>query len=288
MNGGKYAAMERFIGREGELELLQRIYDSDSMRTCAVLGRRRIGKSFILEKFCSQRRSVYVEFVNSSESANVGLLDAAMAPLIGGRSGVGSFSEALEVLRGICLAEKTVVVFDEFPYLTQNCKSASSLLQNFVDTCIVHSESMFVICGSSITVMRDEISKSTKPLYGRFPSRLEVGGMPFDECRGFNPGLSDEDALMLYMTLGGIPMYHEMATGDDYPGCIKSLFFGPHPLIQDESSAIIERELSPPSRYNAVMDAIGGGATTLTDISHKETIMSNVSFLSDSILQASW
>ena len=76
MNGGRYAAMERFRGRSDELGLLQRIYDSEGMRTCAVLGRRRIGKSFILEKFCSQRRSVYVEFVDSSESTNVELLDA--------------------------------------------------------------------------------------------------------------------------------------------------------------------------------------------------------------------
>ena len=161
MNGGRYAAMERFRGRSDELGFLQRIYDSEGMRTCAVLGRRRIGKSFILEKFCSQRRSVYVEFVDSSESTNVELLDAAMAPLTGGMSGVRSFKEALNVLRDICFAEKTVVVFDEFPYLTQNCKSASSLLQNFIDTCIVQSKSMFVICGSSITVMRDETSKTS-------------------------------------------------------------------------------------------------------------------------------
>lgn len=272
MNGGRYAAMERFRGRSDELGLLQRIYDSEGMRTCAVLGRRRIGKSFILEKFCSQRRSVYVEFVDSSESTNVELLDAAMAPLTGGMSGVRSFKEALNVLRDICFAEKTVVVFDEFPYLTQNCKSASSLLQNFIDTCIVQSKSMFVICGSSITVMRDETSKSTRPLYGRFPSRLEVKEMSFDECRDFNPGLADEDALMLYMTLGGIPMYHEMATGSDYPECIKSLFFGPHPLIQDEASAIIGRELNPAARYNAVMDAIRGGATILTDIANRSDI----------------
>ncbi len=262
-------ALAMFRGREDEIRFLNDVYESEGMRTCAVLGRRRIGKSTILEKFCSDKRSLYVEFENSSESRNVEKMVKALKGFGVDTEGIKDFGDTLDALSEVVSEERTVVVLDEYPYLTSWCKSASAMLKNFIDECLNHTDSMLVICGSSLSVMNDEISRKNKPLYGRFVQRLEVGPMPFDECRGFNPELEDLDSVMLYLTLGGVPMYHQFARGKNYRECVKNLFFGQHPLLDDESSAILEREVSPLQKYNAVMDAIGGGAVTTTDIANK-------------------
>lgn len=63
--------METFIGREKELSELKGIYDLSGPKVCAVFGRRRIGKSTLLEKFCENKRSLTIQSFQSSAFENL-------------------------------------------------------------------------------------------------------------------------------------------------------------------------------------------------------------------------
>lgn len=232
-------------------------------------GRRRVGKSTLLARFCRGKRSMNIQFENSTLTQNLRILSAAVSEFTGEETEFESFTEALDAIAAICSESRTVVVLDEYPFMVKCMEEASAVLQHFMDTKFSGTDSMLIICGSSISVMQGETTEYGKPLYGRFPHRIELKGLRFEDCRRFNPQLDDLDAVMLYLTLGGIPMYHALASGNSYWECLESLFFSPLATLRDEGDGILSREFGSVRKYNAVLAAIGIGATCLTDISRK-------------------
>ena len=75
--------MRLFIGRQRELDLLQRIYDVENVKTCMVYGRRRIGKSSLLRRFSEGRRTMFVQFFRASEAANAEVICRCASSLLG-------------------------------------------------------------------------------------------------------------------------------------------------------------------------------------------------------------
>lgn len=258
-----------FIGRESELAYLEEVLKHGPNRACSVYGRRRVGKSTLLRHFCKGKRSINLQFENSTLPRNLRILSAAVTEFSGEGADFESFSEALDAIAAICSESRTVVVLDEYPFMVKCMEGASAVLQHFIDTKFSKTDSMLIICGSSISVMQEETTEYGRPLYGRFPHRIELKGFGFEDCRRFNPQLDDLDALMLYLTLGGIPMYHALAYGNSYWECLENLFFRPLATLRDEGDGILSREFGSSWKYNGVLAAIGVGATNLTDISQK-------------------
>ena len=75
--------MRLFIGRQRELDLLQRIYDMENVKTCMVYGRCRIGKSSLLRRFSEGRRTMFVQFFRASEAANAEVICRCASSLLG-------------------------------------------------------------------------------------------------------------------------------------------------------------------------------------------------------------
>ena len=259
--------MDRFLGRKEELALLEHTYCGSALRTCSIRGRRRIGKSRLIEEFCKDRPSIMMSFEESGARRNLDIMGKAVSVFCGKDMRFEDLDGAFAELGRICKEQRVVISFDEYPYLAESISDVSAKLKGFIDDAIDHSESMMIICGSSISAMKSELDDSSKPLYGRFTLSLDLKPMTFGECREFHPGMSDEDMLMLYLTLGGSPMYHSMADKSTYRECIESLFLGRLPQLGDELDSIVRREFKPAWKHSAVLDAIGYRQATLADIS---------------------
>ena len=265
--------MERFIGRENELEYLNGLYSEPGLRTCAVYGRRRIGKSSLIRKFCEGKRTIHIQFVKSSESVNLDIIRAAVEDVTG--KDPGRFENVFRALRSLaefCKEEKTVLVLDEFPFLTSCAKYIPSAVQRFIDVDLKGTKTLLIACGSSIRTMKDETEDPKRPLYGRFPVRMQIGPLSPAECREFHPGMSDIDFLKVYMAVGGVPYYHEMMDRDTFRECvIKNFIASPAPLF-DEAGAMIDRELSPPSVHSAIISFLAKGANRVNELADKARI----------------
>lgn len=155
--------MGTFIGREHELSQLERIYGRENMKTCMVYGRRRIGKSALLRRFCQDKRHLMVQFVRSSSTVNTDILADAVSEITGTRPDPLDLHHVLDSIVALCRAEKTVVVFDEIPYLLED-ETAKTEMQRFVDSVSASTDSMLVICGSSISFMTDEVLRRSAPV----------------------------------------------------------------------------------------------------------------------------
>lgn len=260
--------MRVFIGRERELSRLEDIWNGDGIRAVAVYGRRRIGKSELLRRFCSDKRSVYIECVMGSLADNIHIIHGAVSSLDGAdRDEPTHLNDALDGILGCCRRERTVVVFDEVPYLLDVAEHVGSSLQHFVDSIVRDTDSMVIVCGSSISVMRRETTDYDRPLYGRFPQRMEVGPLSFRECRSFHPGMDPVDTMKLYLTLGGVPKFHLDRDTATYREYIERHLLSPDADMAGEGEAMVLAEFAPVGRYMAIVNAVSDGATSLKTIS---------------------
>ena len=262
--------MVGFVGRENELSRLEDIWGSDGRKAVVMYGRRRIGKSELLRRFCSERRSIYIECVQGSLEDNLHIIAGVLGSLDGrNHTDYGNLKDALDDIIDSCRAERTVVVLDELPYLVSTGPQVASHLQHFMDHLARETDAMVVMCGSSISVMKRETTDSDRPLYGRFDHRFEVEPMPYRECAMFHPDMPDIDRLMLYMTVGGIPKYHLDPHPTDYRTYIERHFLSPDGDMRDEAESIIAMEFAPRGRYMAIVNAISDGRTSLKEIAER-------------------
>ena len=258
--------MFTFRGRGSELARLEEIYERERFRTCAVYGRRRIGKTTLLERFCENRRNVYVQFVKGTERDNLKSCSTALSILSPGAE-IDSFAKFLEVLKGICSEEKTVIVFDEYPYLSQLGEVYSSELQHFADWLMKRSDSMLIICGSSASMILSEIAEVNRPLYGRFYHRMELKPMTLSETAEFHPGMSTEALLRLYLTIGGVPSYHEMTSLPTYRENVEERMLCGVAMENEVFSYL--GELGDVGRFSPVLLALSDGVCTVRAMSDR-------------------
>jgi AAA+ ATPase superfamily predicted ATPase len=259
-----------FVGRERELAYLEGLYAQEGLKTCAVYGRKQIGKSALLKKFCEGKRSISIRFLDLSEYDNLLALRSAVSRLLGREMpGTESFPEIMRMLADACRREKTVVVFDEYPHLARTAPQAPSMIQKFIDVDVEGTESMVVICGSSAGMMQSEIRSAGNPLHGRFENRLEIGEMPLSETRGFHKKMSAKDSLKVYMTVGGVPKYHRLMSEATYKECVIKCFISDLAPLRDEASSVVSGELSPASAYLSAVSRIGGGSAKQSEIADK-------------------
>ena len=252
--------MDHFIGREKELSYLESLYSRNEFETCAIYGRRQVGKTTLMSRFSLDKRSIDFQFSKGTAYENL----SHMGIVIGTFLGVSpihfdSFSMAIETLSEICKEERIVVIFDEFPYLAHSIPDASSILQRFIDKCHDVTKTMLLICGSSISMMKKETEAYDSPLYGRFRNRIWLKPLSLSECRAFHPTMSDVDILRTYLTVGGIPTYHRMMDEDTYEKCIKKCFLGFNATLSNEANVVVEGELTPSDIHSGIIACIADG-----------------------------
>ncbi len=265
--------MKQFLGRESELAYLESIWHETGIRTCKVIGRRRIGKSELLKKFAENKRSVYIGSIIGSISDNIHIIITAMNVFDGGnRTDPPFLSDALNMLLEICKREPTLIIIDELPYLLASGEYVASSLQQFIDSLNRETESMLIVCGSSIRMMDQETTDYDRPLYGRFAHVLKVGELPLIICKKFHPRMSDLDVVKLYLTVGGIPQFHLDATTDSFKDYIEKHFLSDNADMKWEAEMLIGSEFAPIGRYMSVINAISDGVTSLKTISERTKI----------------
>lgn len=261
---------QQFVGRTSELERLNEIYEHGPKRTCSLLGRRRIGKSTLLEKFFEGKSGIMIQFSVTSERTVLSMMSKAIASA-SGRPAVGydTIIDALDDIADICRERKQLIIFDEFPYLLASVPEASSAVQRFIDTQLDKTDSMLVICGSSVSVMENETEDPSRPLYGRFYNRMELGPLSFAECMQFHPGMDELDRVRTYLVLGGVPIYHVLSDADTFRGQMESLFLRRNPLLQSEVEGMFRREFRRSDEMMRIVSVISDGSVTLKEISEK-------------------
>ena len=221
--------MKEFIGRQRELDALDGICKKEGFQMMVLYGRRRVGKSTLLQKFIEGKKSIFYTAVRSSSQRNLKLLSdyvvAALAPEMQGIS-FDSYEQLFHWIGEKAKNERIIFIIDEFPYMAEQDKSLLSVLQKYIDREWITGNMFFILSGSSISFMEDEVLSEKSPLFGRRTSQLKLKAFNYREAAEFVPKYSFEDKAVVYGVTGGIAKYLAMFDdGLSLDDNLKNLFF---------------------------------------------------------------
>lgn len=262
-----------FIGRERELVSLNKLYRSNKFEFAVVYGRRRVGKTALINEFMKDKKAIYFMGVESNEKQN---LENISKNILEYGSGIQadttfqSFQAALEYVFQLAEKERMLLAIDEYPYVARSSKSLASTLQFLIDKHKDTSKLMLILCGSSMSYMEDHVLTYKAPLYGRRTAQMKI--LPFDfadTCQYFER-FSDEDKALIYGIVGGTPQYLlQMDDRLSVEDNIKNTFLNPTSSLFEEPENLLKQEVREPALYNAIITAIATGASRMAEISTK-------------------
>ena len=263
-----------FIGRSAELKRLERMYGSQNFEFAIVYGRRRVGKTTLINKFIEGKKSIFFACQKSSMSDNLLELSSQISSYIGYGISFSSFIEALRAIIKFSQSERLVFVMDEYPYIAKkDGNSISSILQNLIDHEARNSRLFLILSGSSVSFMEDEVLGKESPLHGRATAEFRLAPMDYLESSRFVPSYSAEDKALVYGITGGIPRYLELF--DDRKSVKDNLLynlFDRNSVLFNEPENYLKEEFSDVSSYSSILSAIAGGCTKLSEIADRAEI----------------
>ena len=259
-----------FIGREKELRDLENLYGEDKFQFVVVYGRRRVGKTTLLSKFCQGKPSLFFTADESIDSISLERFSKMIFSQysLSGLSSFNSWEDAFIFVGQKARDNKLILVIDEFQYLVNANKSITSILQRLIDHQLADTKLFLVLCGSYVSFMEEEVLGYKSPLYGRRTAQFEIVPLDFFDSRKFFPKYNLQSQLITYGILGGTPQYlSTFDESDDIYENVERKCLQKSSYLYEEPVFLLHQELREPSTYNSILSAIAHGNTRLNKIS---------------------
>jgi AAA+ ATPase superfamily predicted ATPase len=258
--------MADFVNRTEELARLQDLYDSDDAELAVIFGRRRLGKTALVKASLTEYDDavVYQAKQKTSSLQLQQFIDRAAESY----PGVARIREEWDEILGYLAEQDAIVVLDEFPYLVEQDESLPSVFQAMFDYELDDSAATFVLVGSSISMMEDAALLGNSPLYGRSSLKLDVRQLPFDAAMEFfGDAYTPDEQVLTWGVFGGVPYYlEEVSPTATLAENIQRTILSRHGTLHNEPDYVLRMELTEPTRYFSILEAIAGGNTSRNEI----------------------
>lgn len=262
-----------FVGRKKELAKLNQLYGSGQFELAVFYGRRRVGKTTLINEFCKGKPAIYFVGVEATEKENLinfskAIFDYFMPSVT--MPPFQSFEQLFDYLYPFVKEERIILVIDEYPYLAQSYKPISSFLQAQIDQRFKNSKLFLILCGSAMSFMENQVLGYKSPLYGRRTAQFKIQPFSYKESLLMLDGFGLEEKAIIYGVTGGVPEYLSRINNKiSLRENIIELFLSPSGRLFEEPSNLLKQELRDPFTYNAIITAIADGASRLNEIATK-------------------
>ena len=264
--------LETFIGREQELADLNELYSQDKFQLFVLYGRKRVGKTTLLNEFCKDKDTIFYSAEQSNNKLNLEKFSSRVFNYYDENNlePFSSWTNALSYIDERQKSEKLVLVIDEFPYLVKKNKALLSELQHLIDHKLTKGNLFMILCGSYMGFMEKEVLGSKSPLFGRRTAQLHMKPFNYQTSSIFLDGFSDTQKLELYGAFGGTPLYlQQINPKENFEENIKRAYLKVTSYLYEESLLLLRQEVQEPGVYSAIIEAIASGHTKANEISTK-------------------
>ena len=266
--------MSQFYCREEELKKLNKRYACDKFECIVIYGRRRVGKTALINEFCKDKETIFFSALNTTGKENLEALSKSIMsferPDVEHAPEFRSYDAALDELTALSMGKRLVFVIDEYPYLAKAKPAISAMLQHIIDHKWTDSKMFLILCGSSMSFMENQVLGKESPLYGRRTGQFKIEPLDYKETAVFHPNLSAEANSLIYGITGGVPHYiNKLDVNDSVDEALLDNFFDRSSYLYEEPENLLKQELREPAIYNAIIKAIAEGASRMNDIKTK-------------------
>ena len=264
------------IGRQDELGVLNDLYHSGRFEYLVMYGRRRVGKTTLLQEFAKGKEAVFFPAREKNDALNLHDFSQLVQIKYDGAF-IASFEGWKDAFEYIDrkTTKRTLIIIDELPFIAEENPSVKSILQHAIDHLWKNNRNIFLIlCGSSVSFMETDIMGSKSPLHDRQTSSMEVTPFDYYDSSLFYPKYSNEQKLTAYGILGGVPRYLEAFDDSlSIENNIADKIIKKGSYLNEEPSNLLKAELREPNVYNSILSAIATGRNRvqeMADYLHEE------------------
>lgn len=264
---------KRFVDRVQEMNTLENEYLRSESSLVIVYGRRRVGKTSLINEFIRRHEGFNLYFLATQESElqNLTAFKTQVADKTGNellKSADVDWLSVFKVLADYKTEERKIIVLDEFQYLGNSNRAFPSVVQKVWDTILKDANVMLILCGSLVTLMKQQTLEYSSPLYGRRTAQIKLKQIRFSHYGEFFPDLSEEDLIPFYAVTGGVPKYVESFENvDNIYEAIRRNVLNKQSYLYEEPFFLLQNEVSEIGSYFSVIKAIAMGNHKLADIS---------------------
>lgn len=262
------------VGRKKQIEELNRLYNSKKAEFVAIYGRRRIGKTYLVDETFKGRITFRHAGLSPVDSEQTGMLKAQLehfyySLLVQGMSKSKkpeSWIEAFYLLE--CFLEqcddgsRQLVFLDELPWLDTPRSGFITAFEGFWNTWGCHRENlMVVVCGSANSWILDKLINNHGGLYNRITYEIKLEPFTLNECEEFFEDnqikLSRYDITQSYMILGGVPYYMGyFQQGMSLAQNVDNLFFVKNAKLRNEYDRLFASIFSNPDVMKKIVGVL--------------------------------
>lgn len=266
--------MEKFYCRENELRKLNSRYEAGEFECMIIYGRRRVGKTALINAFCKDKPTIFFSALNTTGQENLQSLSKAIFNYEKPDSSVTAefknYDDAFAEITELGQEKRLIFVIDEYPYLAKSKPVISAMLQHLIDHKWSNTKLFIILCGSSMSFMENQVLGQESPLYGRRTGQLKIEPLNYKDTAVFNSNLSNEENALIYGITGGVPHYiKKLGVKDDIDKALLNNLFDRSGYLYEEPANLLKQELREPAIYNAIIRAIAEGALRVADICGK-------------------
>lgn len=260
-----------FYNRENELKRLNERYNESSAQLIIMYGRRRVGKTELLQQFIADKPCIYFLADLSGEKEQLQQFTERVRLFTNDTSLVdnpfSTWNALFSYLKNLALQQRLVIVIDEYQYLQTNNRAIASILQKSWDEGLKDSAIFLVLCGSYVSFIEHELLAYKSPLYGRRTGQFYIEPMDFYQSSQFFNSYSMKDKIRAFGILGGVPAYLlQFNPKKSIEKNIHEAFLYTDAFLNNETRFLLLEELREPRNYFSILKAIAFGATRVNDI----------------------
>jgi AAA+ ATPase superfamily predicted ATPase len=255
-----------FIGRTFEISRLKKICTAKEVAIVVVYGKRRVGKTELIEQFFRGDRVLKFEGIQTDFSKRKAAQRYQIAaclhrlasymenPLID-RVGCSSWTEFFELLDPVIREQKVVLYLEEIQWLSAYQPNLLAELKPFWDDRWRHQKGfVLVICGSSPSFILNQII-GDKALYSRSINDFHIRPFSLIEAKSFFKKAGNREVMQAYLTIGGVPEYLKaIRTSSSLYNGICEHAFTPDSLFLTEAQRIFISSMSDNRLYRSTLD----------------------------------
>lgn len=259
------------INRNDELKALEDRWESSKAEFMVIYGRRRVGKTALIDHFIKSRHGIRLLGRTESEKSQLVRFSNNLSEFFNDNyiklNPFQNWDAFFSYLAEKTKDKKCVIAIDEFPYLIDSNKSIPSVLQDYWDRQLKNSKIFLILCGSSISMMVEKVLGHKSPLYGRRTGQIKLGPMNFvNSCKFFH-NFDTKELIYAYSILGGTPGYlMEFEDKQNIFHNIQDKFLRKDRFLFQDAEFMLKEELKEPKFYFSILRAIALGKTKIGSI----------------------